>query len=70
VLGNRAFKLRTVGRVPLGNCGRGRLRTKWDLRVGGKRLRPGRYLVTVRVVTRKRVVRELGRPKVIRIRRR
>jgi hypothetical protein len=70
VLGRRAFKLRTVGRVPLGKFKRGHLRKRWDFKVGGKRLRPGRYLVTVRGVTPKRVVRELGKPKVIRIRRR
>jgi hypothetical protein len=70
VLGRRAFKLRTVGRVPLGSFKRGHLRTHWNLKVSGKRLRPGRYLVTVRAVTRKRVVRELGRPHVLRIRRR
>jgi hypothetical protein len=70
ILGKRAFKLRAVGRVPLGSFKKGKLRKRWDLRVNGKRLRPGRYLVTVRAVTRKRVVRELGRPKVIRIRRR
>jgi hypothetical protein len=70
VLGRRAFKLRTVGRVPLGSFRRGHLRKHWNLRVTGRRLRPGRYLVTVRAVTRKRVVRELGRPHVLRIRRR
>ncbi len=70
LLGRTAFRLRTVGRVPLGNFRRGRLRARWDLEVNGRRLRPGRYLVTVRGVGAKRVVRELGRPKVIRIRRR
>ena len=69
VLGKRAFKLRTVGRVPLGAFKKGRLRKRWDFRVNGKRLRPGRYLVTVRAV-RGKTVRELGKPKVIRIRRR
>jgi hypothetical protein len=70
VLGHRAFKLRKVGRVPLGKFKRGHLHTHWNLKVNGKRLRPGRYLVTVRGVSPKRVVRELGKPKVIRIRRR
>jgi hypothetical protein len=69
VLGKRAFKLRTVGRVPLGTFKKGKLRKRWNFRVNGKRLRPGRYLVTVRAVRGPRV-RELGTPRVIRIRRR
>ena len=69
VLGKRAFKLRTVGRVPFGTFKKGRVRERWNLRVNGKRLRPGRYLLTVRAV-RGKTVRELGKPKVIRIRRR
>ena len=69
VLGTRAFKLRPVGRVPLGSFKKGKLRKRWDFKVNGKRLRPGRYLVTVRAV-RGTTVRELGKPKVIRIRRR
>jgi hypothetical protein len=69
VLGKRAFKLRTVGRVPFGTFKKGRVRERWNFRVNGKRLRPGRYLVTVRAV-RGKTVRELGKPKVIRIRRR
>ncbi len=60
VLGKRAFKLRTVGRVPLGTFKKGKLRKRWDFRVNGKRLRPGRYLVTVRAV-RGKTVRELGK---------
>ena len=50
VLGKRAFKLRRVGRVPLGTFKKGKLRKRWNLRVNGKRLRPGRYLVTPRAV--------------------
>lgn len=67
VLGRPAFKLRQVGRVPLGAFKRGRGRTQWDLEVNGKPLKPGRYLVTPRAVTRRLAVRELGKPRVIRI---
>jgi hypothetical protein len=70
VLGHRAFRLRTVGRVPLGRFKRGRLRRHWDFKVNGRRLKPARYLVTVRAVTAKAKVRELGKPKLLRIRRR
>ena len=70
LLGKRAFRLRTVGRFPLGSFKKGKLRKRWNFTVNGKRLRPGRYLVSVRAVTRKGVVRELGKPKVIRVRRR
>jgi hypothetical protein len=69
VLGRMAYKLRPVGRVPFGARPAGRFRVRWDHRVGGKRLPPGRYLVTVRAVTAQRVVRELGRSFVVRIRR-
>jgi hypothetical protein len=61
LLGKTVPKLRLVGRVPFGSHKAGRLRTRWDHKVGGRRLAPGRYLVTVRAVTRRGQVRELGR---------
>jgi hypothetical protein len=64
------YKLRTVGRVPLGKFPKGRLRTRWDLKVNRKRLRPGRYLVTPRAVGPRKVVRELGKPRVIKVKKR
>jgi hypothetical protein len=67
--GHRVFLLRTVGRVPLGHHHAGRLRLHWNLRVGGRRLGPGRYLVTLRAVKPPRTVLALARPVVIRIRR-
>ena len=70
LLGRRVPKLRLVGRVALGPHGRGEIHIKWDRRVHGRRLKPGRYLVTPRAVTSKAVVRELGKPRVIRVRRR
>jgi hypothetical protein len=68
VLGKKGFKLGPARRVPLGTFAKGRHGIRWDLKVGGRRLKPGRYLVTVRGVTPKAVVRELGRPHVIRVR--
>jgi hypothetical protein len=40
----------------------------WNLRVHGRKLRPGRYLVIPRALTRKGIVRELGKPHAIRVR--
>src|SRR5205823_3917706 len=45
--------LKPVGRVPLGTFKKGRGHARWDGRVNGKRLKPGRYQVTVRAVSPK-----------------
>jgi hypothetical protein len=68
LLGKTVPKLRLVGRVPFGPQKAGRFRVRWDQKVNGRRLGPGRYLVTVRAVTRDGVVRELGRSFTVRIR--
>ena len=68
VLGRQAYKLGPARRVPLGTFKKGRHGIRWDLKVNGRKLAPGRYLVTVRAVTPKVVVRELGRSRVIRVR--
>jgi hypothetical protein len=68
VLGKKGYKLGPPRRVPLGTFKKGRHAIRWNLRVNGRRLAAGRYLVTVRAVTPKVVVRELGRPRVVRIR--
>lgn len=68
VLGRQAYKLGPARRVPLGTFRKGHHGIRWNLEVNGRRLAPGRYLVTVRAVTPKVVVRELGRPRVIRVR--
>ena len=68
VLGRQGYKLGPARRVPLGTFKKGRHGIRWNLKVNGRKLAPGRYLVTVRAVTPKVVVRELGRPRVIRVR--
>ncbi len=68
LLGRVVPKLETVGRVPFGRFRRGRHRLHWNLRVNGRRLRRGRYLVTPRLVTRHGIVKELGRPRLVRVR--
>jgi hypothetical protein len=68
ILGLRPYKLRKVGRVPLGRFRAGHHRLHWNLRVNGRPLRRGRYLVTLRALTKQGVVRDLAKPNVIRIR--
>jgi hypothetical protein len=68
LLGRTVPKLSIVGRVPFGHHRAGRFRAHWDRRVNGRRLRPGRYLVTVRALASDKRVRELGRSFTIRIR--
>jgi hypothetical protein len=69
LLGHRVPTLKTVGKVPFGKQRKGRRRIHWDHRVNGHRLRRGRYLVTVRAVTSKGVVHDLGRSFTVRIKR-
>jgi hypothetical protein len=70
VRGRTVRTLRPVGRVPFGRRSKGRLRVRWNLRVNGRRLRPGRYLVTLRAFTKDRGrVLARAQPVVIRIRR-
>ena len=68
LFGHRVPKLKTVGRVPLGMFRRGHHKVHWRLRVHGHRLARGRYLVTPRLVTRRGVVHELGKPRRLRVR--
>jgi hypothetical protein len=70
VLGHAAPRLRFVGRVPLGHFNRGHGHIRWDRKVHGRALAPGTYQVTVRSVTTKGGVRDLGKPVRIRIARR
>jgi uncharacterized delta-60 repeat protein len=58
---------RRVGRFPLGRHAKGRVRVRWPLTVDGRRLRPGRYRVTLRALRGSRVT-ALSRPVTIRIR--
>jgi WD40-like Beta Propeller Repeat len=68
LLGRRVPTLRPVGRVPFGTFHRGHGHAKWDLRVNGRRLPPGTYQVTVRALTKSGRVRDMGTPRIIRIR--
>jgi hypothetical protein len=67
ILGRKAYKLGPAMRVPLGKFKKGRRRTHWNFKVNGKRLPLGRYLVTLRAVTPDVIVRELGKPRVLTI---
>ena len=61
-------RLKKVGRVPLGTHRKGRLHRHWNLRVNGKRLRKGRYRITLRALDAHRNVLGLSRPVTIRVR--
>ena len=67
LFGRAVPKLKLIGRVPFGKFSKRPGRVRWDLRVEGKRLKPGRYQVTVRAVTKKLAVRDFGRPRIIRV---
>ena len=58
-----------IGRVPLGSHGRSTLHLRWNLRVNGKRLHPGRYRITLRALDKKGHVLGLTRPVTIRVKR-
>jgi WD40-like Beta Propeller Repeat len=68
LLGRRVPRLRTVGRIPLGKFRRGRHKIHFRPRVHGHRLRPGRYQFAVRALTRRGKVRDLGKPRILRVR--
>jgi hypothetical protein len=52
VHGKRVLVVRAVGRVPLGRHHKGRVKIRWNLKVNGHRLAPGRYLITLRALDR------------------
>ncbi len=67
LFGRTVPTLRKVGKVPLGHFKKGKGKVKWNLRVGGKRLKPGKYQVTPRAVSPKGKFRDFGKPKIIRV---
>ncbi|MEA2410279.1 MAG: hypothetical protein QOC77_840 [Thermoleophilaceae bacterium] len=68
LFGRKVPTLKPVGRVPLGHFKKGHGKVKWNLRVNGKRLKPGTYQVTPRAVTGSGKFRDFGRPAIIRVR--
>jgi hypothetical protein len=70
VHGKRVLATRTVGHVPLGHHPRGSLKIRWNLKVGGHRLKPGRYLVTLRALDRHRNVLGRTNPAIVKVPRR
>jgi WD40 repeat protein len=67
LFGKTVPTLQPVGRVPLGRFRKGSGHVRWNRKVAGKRVRPGTYQVTVRAVTPRGKVRDLGRPKLIKL---
>jgi hypothetical protein len=68
LFGRTVPKLVPVGRVPLGSFKKGHGKVRWNLRVGGRRLKPGRYQVTVRAVNAKGAVLDYGTPRTFTVR--
>jgi hypothetical protein len=68
LFGHKVPTLKNVGRVPLGHFRKGHGKVKWNLRVNGKRLKPGAYQVTPRAVTAKGKFSDFGKPAIIRVR--
>ena len=60
LLGHVVPSLKKVGRVPFGRFRRGSHSVRWNLRVNGRPLPRGAYLVTPRALTGQGVVSELG----------
>jgi hypothetical protein len=69
LFGRKAPKLGKARRVPLGHFKRGKGRAHWSLEVGGRRLSPGTYQVTIRALTNTGRIRDLGKPQLLHIRR-
>jgi hypothetical protein len=68
VFGKMVPKLAPVGRVPLGSFRKGHGKVRWNRRVGRRRLKPGRYQVTVRAVSSRGAVLDFGRPRTFTVR--
>ncbi len=63
LLGRRVPTLKPAGRIPLGTFKRGRHVIHWHAH-----LRPGRYQFTPRALSRTGRIRDLGRPRIFRVR--
>jgi hypothetical protein len=68
LLGRRVPTLEPVGRIPLGQFQRGRHKINWQPVVSGHRLGPGLYQFTVRALTKAGKIRDLGKPRLLRVR--
>jgi hypothetical protein len=65
LFGRSVPTLKPVGRVPLGKFHKGQRKAHWNLRVNGRPLPRGTYQVTVRALTGKGQIRDLGKPKIL-----
>jgi hypothetical protein len=55
------------GASAAGHHHRGSLKIRWNLKVGGHRLKPGKYLITLRALDRHRNVPGYANPAVVKI---
>jgi hypothetical protein len=70
LFGRSAPRLGRARRVPLGSFKRGHGHAHWNLEIAGHKLRPGTYQVTLRALTRSGRIRDLGKPRLLHVRRR
>lgn len=68
VHGHRVPVANTVGRVPLGSHPRGRVHIHWNLKVNGRKLRHGKYLITLRGFDRHHVLLGSTKPTIFSVR--
>jgi len=67
IFGLRRPVLQLVGRVPFGPQRAGRVSVRWNGRVNGRLQPPGLYQITVRALSARGLVRDFGRPTLVRI---
>jgi hypothetical protein len=69
LVGNSEPIVKTVGKVPFGRQRKGKLRLHWNFTVNGRRLKRGRYLITLRALDPKTGrPRDLARPIALHVR--
>ena len=67
VHGVRTPVLKLVGRVPLGPHHKGKVKIHWDLKVGGHKLKPGKYLIVLRAFDSHKVLLGTTKPVIVTI---
>ena len=67
LLGRTEPKIQAIGRVPLGAARHGKNHFSWNGKVNGRALRPGRYLLTFRMLTPQKRIRTISRAIAVRI---
>ncbi len=67
LLGRRVARLELIGRVPLGRAHAGLNNFRWNGTVNGRRLKPGKYQITLRSLSRSGLITDLSRSRTLRV---